>query len=75
MTTDIQKDRAHHHWPWPHFPTHVTIAWHMHVKTKEPGPLGGVRRARPLDPPMPSPIQMSKGTKEIFETFFKLVVC
>ena len=24
----------------------------LYVKTKEFGPLGGVRRARPLDPPM-----------------------
>ena len=24
----------------------------LYVKTKESGPLGGVRRARPLDPPM-----------------------
>ena len=24
----------------------------IYVKTKESGPLGGVRRARPLDPPM-----------------------
>ena len=24
----------------------------MYVKTKELGPIGGVRRARPLDPPM-----------------------
>ena len=26
----------------------------LYVKTKEFGPLGGVRRARPLDPPMGS---------------------
>ena len=28
----------------------------LYVKTKESGPLGGVRWVRPLDPPMPVPL-------------------
>ena len=34
----------------------------LHVETKESGPLGGVWRVRPLDPPMPLPLNSTKTT-------------
>ena len=37
----------------------------MYAKMKELGPLGGVRRARPLDPPMTQPWNKNHVTKTV----------
>ena len=41
---------------------HGPFSLKMYAKTKEFGPVGGVRQARPLDPPMISAIQNKEFT-------------